>query len=138
MFAIEVVVPRLRVVGVVFSVASPVHVLALGLALRLHLLNDLLHHLSLLLGLDLLQHLQENTWRGLEVLIALAILYLVKSLHLLLRLELPVCPDHSGRVSVGDVALVALLTLEEHLALLTLEQADVVDLPDVNCKDIKW
>ena len=61
MFAVEVVVPRLRVVGVVFSVASPVHVLALGLALRLHLLNDLLHHLSLLLGLDLLQHLQENT-----------------------------------------------------------------------------
>ena len=50
----------LGVVGIMLGVAPPVNVLALGLALGLHLLNNLLYHLSLLLGLDFLQHLQRN------------------------------------------------------------------------------
>ena len=45
------------IVWVVFGVSSPVHIFTLSLALRLHLLNDLLHHLRLFLGLDLFQNL---------------------------------------------------------------------------------
>ena len=40
------------------GVAASLRVLALGLTLGAHLLDDLLHHLRLLLRLDLLQHLE--------------------------------------------------------------------------------
>ena len=92
-----------------FGVAPPVHVFTLRLAFCLDLLDDLLHHLRLLLGLDLLEDL-------------------VQPLQLLLGPELPVYPQHPGRVSVGHMTLVTLLGLEIHLTLLALEQTNIVNL----------
>ena len=59
--------------------------------------------------------------------------YLVESLHLLLGPDLAVCPQQPRRVPVGHVALVTLLALEVDLALVALEQAHVVDLPNIQC-----
>ena len=46
------------VVGVMFGVASSVHVFTLSFAFSFHLLYDLLHHFCLLLCLNFLQHLE--------------------------------------------------------------------------------
>ena len=92
-----------------FGVSSSVHVFTLCFAFRLHLLDDLLDHLRLLLGLDLLEDL-------------------VKPLQLLLGPELPVRPEQPRRVSVSNVTFVTLLGLEIHFTLFTLEQAHIVNL----------
>ena len=95
-----------------FGVAPPVHVFTLRLAFCLDLLDDLLHHLRLLLGLDLLEDL-------------------VQPLQLLLGSELPVRPEHPGRVPVGNVTFVTLLGLEINLTLFAFEQTHIVDLERV-------
>jgi len=93
----------------VLGVAPAVHVLALRLALRLHLLDDGLHHVGLLLCLDLLQ-------------------VLVQSVDFLLGFEAAVQPKDPGRVAVCHVALVTFLALEEDLTLVATEQTDVMHL----------
>ena len=92
-----------------FGVSSSVYIFSLCFAFCLDLFNDLLDHLRLLLGLDLLEHL-------------------VEAIQLLLGPEFAIRPHQPGRMSVSHVALVPLLGLEVHLTLFTLEQTHIVNL----------